>query len=115
MEVQAGLQGQEAYMTLEQYHVFWWVSLPVVLFGVVLCLKDVRQRFSGKGERSKWYALLLFLGSIAYPYYFLSMRLSQGRIALRLQQTANVGVSRLMTKCTHSCYALPHENLQLES
>ncbi|WP_269617707.1 hypothetical protein [Zhongshania sp. BJYM1] len=70
MEVQASLQGKEAYMTLEQYNVFWWVSLPLVLFGAILCLKDVRQRFSDKGERSKWYALFLFIGSFAYPYYF---------------------------------------------
>lgn len=70
LEVQAGLQGSERYMTLEQYNMFWWVSLPLVLFGAALCTKDVHQRFSDKGERGKWYALFLFIGSLSYPYYF---------------------------------------------
>ena len=69
LEVQAGLQGQDGFMTLEQYNIFWWVSLPLVLFGAVLCLKDVHQRFSDKGERSKWYVLFIFIGSLSYPYF----------------------------------------------
>ena len=69
-DVQAGLQGSEGYITPAQYNIFFWVSLPLVLFGAVLCFKDIHQRFSEKSERSKWYLLFLFVGGFSYPYYF---------------------------------------------
>ncbi|MEH6445255.1 MAG: hypothetical protein V7784_15275, partial [Oceanospirillaceae bacterium] len=70
LEVQASLDGIETIMTLEQYNIFWWVSLSLTLFGAALCLKDVHQRFSSANERSKWYLLFLIFGSFSYPYYF---------------------------------------------
>ena len=81
LEVQASLQGHEGHMTLEQYNTFWWLSLPLVLFGAALCLKDVHQRFSNKKERNKWYALFLFLGAFLYPFYFFKYALKPRQAA----------------------------------
>lgn len=68
--VQAGLSEGEPILSYSAYKQIWFWSIPLVLIGVVLCIKDISKRFSSSSRRNFWYLLFVFTGTVAFPVYF---------------------------------------------
>ena len=62
--------GVAVWLSQEQYEQFWFVSLIVIIIGVVTCFRDSYLRFEDKNLRHKWYVLLVLFATFTYPYYF---------------------------------------------